>query len=45
MPYWVVGGEVDFETKLEGFPLSFNGLAKYQVSDFAVKFEKLFYVE
>jgi len=35
MPYWVVGGEVDFETKLEGFPLSFNGLAKYQVSDFA----------
>lgn len=35
MPYWVLGGEVDFETKLEGFPLSFNGLAKYQVSDFA----------
>jgi len=35
LPYWAVGGEIEFETKLEGMSLSFNGLAKYQVSDFA----------
>jgi len=35
IPYWVVGGASHFETKLEGFPLSFNGLAPFHVQDFA----------
>lgn len=35
IPYWVIGGETNFETKLEGFPLSFGGLAKFHIADFA----------
>lgn len=34
IPYWVIGGASSFETKLEGFPLSFNGLAQPHVQDF-----------
>lgn len=35
IPYWVIGGESNFETKLEGFPLSFNGLSRFHIADFA----------
>jgi len=35
IPYWVIGGESNFETKLEGFSLSFNGLSKFHIVDFA----------
>merc|ERR1719195_1332295 len=34
IPYWVIGGESNFETKLEGFPLSFNGLSRFHIADF-----------